>query len=242
MALSAGCRANSPYHVKDGAWYWKDDRLDVPASSSLRPLNGSFAIASGRGYFRSDPIADSDGATFHALDEVYAKDAGHVWHCDTYRNSQEYWLVKRTRATVIAGADSATFRVLTQRYSRDNSRIYFEGVAFPVRDPGTFEVLYSSYARDRASGYYMREVVPHSDGATFEGLSDHFAKDRGHVWYSHINLDAPGPGVVENLPLQDADPGTFTVVEGDFGKDATRVYRRAAVLKDAHPATFVVPQ
>jgi hypothetical protein len=238
----SGCRSRSPYHVKDGAWYWKDDRLDVASSARLTALNGSFATASGRAYFRSDPIADSDAATFQALDDTYAKDARHVWHCGTYRDSREYWLVKRTRATVIPGADPGTFRVLTQRYSRDASRIYFEGVAFPVRDPATFEVLYSSYARDRVTGYYMREEVPDSDGATFEGLSDNFAKDRSHVWYSDINLSAPGPGVVENLPLPDADPATFVAIEGEFGKDATRVYRRAAILKDARPETFTPPR
>ena len=125
--------------MKDGSWDWKDDRLDVPASAALKPLNGSFAVANGRAYFRADPIADSDSATFQALDDSHGKDARHVWYCDTYRKSQEYWLVKRTRATVIAGADPATFRLLTQRYSRDASHIYFEGVGFPVRDPATFE-------------------------------------------------------------------------------------------------------
>jgi hypothetical protein len=241
LASLAGCRADSPYHVKDGSWYWKDDRLDVPASAALKPMNGSFAIANGRGYFRADQIADSDGATFQALDDTYAKDARQVWHCDTYRKSQEYWLVKRTRATVIAGADPSTFRLLTQRYTRDASRIYFEGVAFPVRDPATFEVLESSYARDRVTGYYMREVVPQSDGATFEALSNHFAKDKTHVWYSDINVDN-GPGVVENLPLPNADPATFVVIDGDYGKDAKRVYRRATLLKDANPETFTVPR
>ena len=242
LIVLSGCRGASPYHVKDGAWYWKDERIDLPASVPLTPLNGSFAIASGRGYFRSDAIADSDGATFQALDGTYARDARHVWHCDTYRKSDEYWLVKRSRATAIAGADPATFRLLTQRYTRDASSIYFEGVKFLVRDPATFEVLYSSYARDRLTGYYMREVVPHSDGATFEALSDHFAKDRTHVWYSDINVSAPGPGVVENLPLPDVDPATFVLLEGDYGKDATRVYRRAAMVPGADPRTFVVPR
>ena len=50
------------------------------------------------------------------------------------------------------------------------------------------------------------------------------------MWYSHISLDKPGPGVVENLVLEGADPATFVVVEGDTGKDATREYRRAAVV------------
>jgi hypothetical protein len=242
LSFLFGCRADSPYHTKDGAWYWKDDRIDLPSSATLTPLNGSFAVANGRGYFRADPIDDSDGATFQALDGTYAKDARHVWYCDTYRKSQEYWLVKRTRATAMAGADPATFRLLTQRYTRDASQIYFEGEAFAVRDPATFEVLYSSYARDRVAGYYMREPVPQSDGASFEGLSDHFARDKTHVWYSHINLSGPGAGVVENVLLPDADPATFTAIEGDFGKDARRVYQRAAVVKDANPQTFTVPR
>ena len=241
LAFLFGCRADSPYHVQDGSWYWKDDRIELPAGAALKPLNGFFAVAGGRGYFRADAIADSDGATLQALDHAHAKDARRVWYCDTHRESQEYWLVKRTRATVIAGADAATFRLLTQRYVRDAGNIYFEGVRFDVRDPATFEVLYSSYARDRVTGYYMREVVPKSDGATFEGLSDHFAKDKTHVWYSDINISR-GPGVIENIVLAGADPATFVAIEGDVGKDARQVYRRAAVIKDANPQTFTVPR
>lgn len=242
LSFLFGCRTDSPYQTKNGAWYWKDDHMDLPASTTLTPLNGSFAVANGRGYFRGDLIADSDGATFQAVDDTYAKDARHVWYCDTYRKSEEYWLVKRARATVMTDADPATFQLLKQRYTRDASRIYFEGQLFPVRDPATFEVLYSSYARDRFSGYYMQEPVAQSDGATFEGLSDHFAKDKTHVWYSHISLDRPGPGVVENLVLPDADPATFVAIEGDFGKDARRVYQRGAVVKGADPQTFTVPR
>lgn len=242
LSLLFGCRAaNSPYHVKDGAWYWKEMQLDVPASVTLRTLNGVFAVANGRGYFRADAIADSDGATFQAVDDSYAKDSRHVWYCDTYRNSQEYFLVKRTRAKVLSGADPATFRLLTQRYARDSARIYFEGEAFPVRDAGSFEVLYSSYARDRVTGYYMREAVPQSDGGTFQALNDHFAKDKTHVWYSRINIDS-GPGIVENLALPQADPATFVEIEGDYGKDARHVYHRAILLKDANPQTFTIPK
>ena len=134
------------------------------------------AIANGRAYYRHIPIADTDGGSFQALDETHPKDARHVWYCDTYRKSEEYWLVKRSRTTVIEGADPPTYGLLGQRYSRDAARIYFEGVPYPVKHPSTFAVLYSSYARDSVTGYYMREPVKGSDGATFEGLSD-------HVWY-----------------------------------------------------------
>ena len=72
-------------------------------------------------------------------------------------------------------------------------------------------------------------------------LSNHFAKDKTHVWYSDISVDN-GPGVIENLPLPNADPATFVVIEGDYGKDAKRVYRRATLVKDADPQTFTVPR
>ena len=62
------------------------------------------------------------------------------------------------------------------------------------------------------------------------------------MWYSRINLDGPGPGVVENVPLPNADPATFVAIEGDWGKDVARVYQRAAVLKDADPRTFTIPK
>lgn len=110
LAALFGCRGESLYHRKDGVWYWKNDKIDVPAGAMFTPLNGAFAVAGGRGYFRGDRIADSDGATFQALDEAHAKDARQVWYSDTFRNSQEYFLVKRRRATAIAGADAGTYQ------------------------------------------------------------------------------------------------------------------------------------
>ena len=65
---------------------WKDDRLGLPSSATLTPLNGSFAVANGKGYFRADPIAESDGATFQALDDTYARDARRVWYATRIAN------------------------------------------------------------------------------------------------------------------------------------------------------------
>jgi hypothetical protein len=109
----------------------------------LTPLNGAFAVAGGRGYFRGDRIADSDGATFQALDDAHAKDARQVWYCDTFRNSQEYFLVNRTRATAIAGADAGTFRVFVTiegDYGKDANHVYLRATVVRDANPHAFTV------------------------------------------------------------------------------------------------------
>ena len=48
--------------------------------------------------------------------------------------------------------------------------------------------------------------------------------------------------MIENLVLPEVDPATFVVIEGDYGKDAKRVYQQSTILKDAMPETFTPPR
>ena len=233
--------STGPYHKKDGSWYWKDDRMNIKDSESLTMLTDHFATAAGVAYYRGGVIPGSDAATFRALNDWLAKDAKHVYYCDTYRKDTEYWLVKRGMAVPIDGADAATFLALASRYSRDTARIYWEGQPIAIKDPATFEVLISSYARDRITGYYLQVPVEGSDGATFAAVSDFYAKDATHVWYSGAP-DSSGKymGVITNTVLKDASPTSFTNIDIWYGKDASHVYHKAALLTGVDPASFVV--
>ena len=144
--------STGPYHKKDGAWFWKDDRMNVKASESLTRLSDEFATARGVAFYRGDEIVGSDGPTFKALNDSLAKDVRRVYYCDTFRKDTEFWLVKRGRSRVIDGADAATFVALASRYARDARRIYWEWEPIPIRDPASFEVQEFSFARDRTTG------------------------------------------------------------------------------------------
>jgi hypothetical protein len=239
LSLLFGCDSGAPYRKKDGAWYFKDERLDAPASARLTPLGDTFAKGAGRVWYRAMSVDGADERTFAALDAHWAKDVRRVYYCDTYRKGQEYYLIKHDRVRVLDGADAATFRVLAQGYARDARAVYHDGAPMAVRDVASFEPLDYGFARDRVTGYYLQEPVPGSDGSTFAIVDNHYAKDAAHVFYSDVNLDEAGsPPAPRTVRLADADPASFVALDYGYGKDAHAVYHHGARVDGADAATF----
>jgi len=179
-----------------------------------RDRRGDYHEQNGVWYYRTSPIADADGPTFEPLSDHYAKDRHRVYWADTYRDGQEYFLVKRDRVTVVAHADPATFRSIDRDYARDAARVYFEGVAFPVRDVDSFALLDYGWAHDRVAGYFHQVAVPESDGATFAMLDSHYARDAAHVFYAAIEPGTNGsPPVRRIVRVAGADVATFAVLD-----------------------------
>ena len=93
----------------------------------------------------------------------------------------------------------------------------------PGADPATFQAIDQPhdarvlYARDAKSVYIAQwrqvQKLNDIDAATFQVLTPDglFSRDSKHVFY-------------QGVPLDKADPQTFQVVEGVFGKDAERAY------------------
>jgi hypothetical protein len=241
LSLLFGCDRGGDYRKKDGAWHYKDRRLDVADPSRFKALNDVFATAGAQVFYRGEAVDSVDGASFEALDDHYAKDARRVYHADTFRKGQEYYLIRHNRVVPLDDADPATFRVLGERYARDTARVWYEGKRFDVRDVATFEVLSYSFARDRVTGYYMREPVPGSDGATFASVDNEYAKDATHVFYCDLFTDAgrhaPVPRTVR---LRDVTASSFRALEYGYATDGARVFYRGAPVKDADAPSFVV--
>ncbi len=202
LSILFGCgvkEKESPFQKKDGAWY-----------------------------YYSTLIAEADADTFQVLSPHYAKDRNRVYHCDTYRESQDYFTTKKSRVTVLERADASSFRPLEHGYARDRAQVYFEGVAFPVKDIETFQLIDYAFARDRASGYYHQRPVPGSDGATFAPLDDHYSKDAKNVFYSFLE-PAPGEPLRKHVRIAGADAASFVVLDPTAepdAKDRNHTYRK----------------
>ena len=51
------CESSSPFHKKDGEWYFESHKLGVAATTPLTPLNDRFARVGDRIFYREDGIA-----------------------------------------------------------------------------------------------------------------------------------------------------------------------------------------
>jgi hypothetical protein len=197
-----------------------------------RAKPGPFQQKEGAWHYRDRPIEGADRATFTPFDDHYAKDARRVYYGDTYRDGQEYYLVKHARVRPVEGADAATFVLMTEGYARDASHVYFEGERFAARDPASFQVLGDGFARDRVAGYYMREPVAGSDGRTFARLDDHYARDAARVY--HADVDRRDAGAVRVRRLDGADAAAFRALDDGYATDGRRVwYEGEALTSDA---------
>jgi len=233
-----GCGSDSPYTKKGGDWYYKKDHISTKQGETLVPLNKHFAKSNRAAYFESSWLGEVDVASFEALTDHYAKDKTSVWYCDTYRDSKEYWSIKRYRTPRIVGADAPSFRLLNDEYARDTNRVYHDGISIEVRDVNTYERLGDAHARDQYTGYFMRAEIKGSDGPTFSEVSGKYSKDAKHVYYSRYdsNLGQHYP-VERSVMLQGADPATFVTLEGDYARDAGQAYFNDQILTKSM-ATF----
>lgn len=241
LAFLFGCGNDHPYTQKDGTWYFKKDAIALEPGETLIPINKKFAKSKRAAYFESSRIAgDIDVASFEPLSDHYAKDRHNVWYCDTYRDSREYWLVKRYRTPRIVGADAPSFRMLNDYYARDANLVYLDGEGFKVRDINTYERLGDQHARDKISGYYMRAEIPGSDGPTFSEIDFNYARDAKHVYWSDLDTGhGTHRGIERTITLPGADPASFVIIKSGYAHDAGQVYYEARVLSK-NPTTFRV--
>jgi DKNYY family len=195
---------STPFTKKDGAWWYRDTR-----------------------------ITQADVATFQPLSDHYAKDANRVFHVDTYRDSKEYWLVKRVRVQVLDGADPATFVSLDVDYAKDARSVWYAGERMrAVRDVATFTVLDRAWTRDKVQGYFDQAAVAGSDGTTFARISDRYARDASKVWHCRNEIDGESHRAVPACTtLEGADVATFAALDGAYARDASHVWHEASLLE-----------
>ena len=106
----------------------------------------------------------SDGATFAAIGNHYAKDATRVYFADIVIGDGE----RRpyVKSVALPGAQAATFRVLDAGYAADAGQAYYRDQVL-TRDVASFAVLAFDYAKTSTHVYYRGAVIPGADAATF---------------------------------------------------------------------------
>ena len=233
LPLLQGCDA--PYEKKNGAWQYDGQPIQVNQVAAFKPLKGPFAKSPEGGYYRGSLIHDSDGASFEALDEHYARDKAHAYYCDTYRKGQEYYTVKYNRIDVLKSADAASFRIIKDGYARDAKQLFYTGARVAVKDLESFVVLDHDYTKDKWVGYYRRTPVAGSDGASFTVLNASYAKDKSFVFYSFVERSEPNvPSMPRSVRVVGADPATFELLQATDGepdaKDARGRYKQGKRL------------
>ncbi|MHB8860355.1 MAG: DKNYY domain-containing protein [Minisyncoccota bacterium] len=141
-------------------WYWYDNGV---ISCMHAPLSGEDVAtfqASSLGEYAKDKnhvydcdniVKDADPATFTILNQVYAKDARHVFYIG---------------GTIIPGADPATFVPVTtplaknslqSEYGKDTNHVYWNGRVIAGADSATF--VLSPVTRDKNWIYQNDTVV-----------------------------------------------------------------------------------
>lgn len=235
LALLCGCSSKEPYQQRKGVWYFNGDPVLLNPGERLTPLIGAYAKSQQSGFYRGTRLLGSDGKSFEALSDHYAKDQAQVYYCDAYRDGQDYFLIQRTRIKPLK-ADTTSFRYLKTGYARDARKMFFEGVEFGVKHIDSFEILDYGFARDKITGYYHQTLVPGSDGSSFAFVDSRYSKDVRHVYYSYF--DTKGKATPKSVRIEGALVGSFVSLEGGYAKDAGRAYYEGKPL--ARAASFEV--
>lgn len=199
-------------------------------------LNDEFAKNDSAAYYKSYSIDGADIATFTALSKHYAKDKSSVFYCDTYRESQNYYLTKRSTIFHIPDADPVSFIMLGDEYSpyaKDDKSAYLNGTGFPVKDVGSLELISGWFIKDKYQVYHGQKPVKGSDPGSFIILDQFFAKDNKQAYYYTF----PSEGGV--IPIV-CNSASFTLLEYPYSKDANSVFYIDAIMDGVDASTFSI--
>jgi hypothetical protein len=159
----------------------------------------------------------------------------------------------------IPGADPASFHPYDRRFAGDRTTVYFEGRPIPAADPASFTLLADrgGWAKDRGHIYHHDRVVS-TDPAHFVILDGGLAKDSVAVYWSDGTIVSDDPahfavvsnddhylftkdaGAVEvnGALVAGADPATFRVLQGGYGRDRQAIFYFTDRVADADPTSF----
>lgn len=237
-------------------------------SNALRGIaNSGYSVVGETVYNDGKPIEGADSKTFKILDSRrhssrshYALDKNHLYYdgkivedalaediveaksdrSDYFRNSQQIIY----RDTVLQGAVADSF-VVFDRFSNwaysnrgGEFNVYYCGVLLPTVEGEAFAPLNEFFATDKKQIFQGHTVVlTQADAASFELMSDReFGKDNNHAYYL---------GTRPPIVVQDADPGSFEVLERGYARDRNHVfvieqYANVVKLEQADIDTFEV--
>lgn len=159
-------------------------------------------------------LVDCDPATFEIMtpDGNYAHDATHVYYC----------------GILLKDADPKTFKILAPPYSKDSARAFAGAASIDVLDAATFEVVKSGGSETPFIWTYGPTLKLRDDGTPRTSIWG-WARDSKAYYYA-------------DWRVEDADRGTFEVLNSIYAKDKDRVYcahdRKVLPVDHADPNSF----
>ncbi len=189
-------------------------------------------------YWYHGTIVGADAGTFDTYDNWYARDSKTVYYQGYTRDGSG------NDVYIIRGADVATFRALGNTYAKDKNHAYFKGEEVVGADPETFEEVGQPgifYAKDKNSVYRDGEKSGELYTADFRILDKSgtavYMIDSERVLLEAWFIDGSKR---EIRVVEGADPETFEVVRGVWGKDRNSVYYGAHRIENSDPGTLEV--
>lgn len=173
------------YVKKGGAVYYKSwnegtgkkqSRLDADRLTFTQLRYKNYAKDKTLVFYKGQPVAGADAASFEAIGEWYAKD-----------NYRGYY-----GGDPIATSDGKSFRVINSYYSTDGKDVFFKTAPLHVAHPDAFTFIYTSgedawerWATDGRYYYYTHYKVPSADHANMVlyKKSGGLSKDSKNVYF-----------------------------------------------------------
>lgn len=211
--LLAACnvtQSGAGYQVRGSAVYY----VDYVTPQGMNGLGGLVNE-------RREQLIDADGKTFQVLAHAeYGKDA-----------RQAFFMGRP-----LPGSDGATFQLMDGgAWAKDARQVYFDGGLIPGADPATYARVGSGViGRDHKDYYFSSTPMMVKDVAAVKVvLKDASSASITQIWA----YDRHGFYMRDEFtPVEDG--ATFEVLEGDYARDAKRVYFGGRVFHDADPRTF----
>ena len=167
---------------------------------------------------------DVDAASFHTIDERYAKDSRSLYY----------------EGVAFGVADMATYTLLDGVFAKDKVHGYFARRPIMESDGNTFVAVSSDFAKDAKHVFYAGGMTPNikpgqpngpfvlegANPATFTVLESSYSTDSVRVYYGG--------------KLLETEAASFRVLQYDYAVSNSHVFWRGTVLKGADPATFEI--
>lgn len=127
-------------------------------------------------------------------------------------------------------------------YHKEDGQWYYD--KFIITDVrGTLIPLNKRFAKDDAQGLYRGAAIAGSDAETFEALDEHYAKDGKQVYYCDTYRESKDYFYSKHnriIVAGHADPASFQLLEGGYGKDRNMAYSEGVPFKVKDVSSFQV--
>jgi hypothetical protein len=165
----------------------------------------------------------------------------------------------------IENADAESFRVLDHAYAVDKNQVYYNGKPILGPDPDSAESISlktgpsmsCNFLKDFQHVYCGSEVLENADPHSFSHLWGIYAMDQDSLYYETevltVRTSLPSPikdsdnrwlqlenKIYYNGKLISSHGDSFKILNDDYSKDNSFVFKDGSILKDTDPDSFTI--